>query len=437
MDDLVPAFFVTLVGALLAVLQASRFARWESTVLIAAFAAHVFSAFVQIWFTKGLYGGGDLFGYTWSGETIAAVLRADFPRFGPEVLRLLFHQVAVLPVEGFGGGSSTGAMQALAGFLTYFTSGSTYTLCLIVAVAAHFGTVALYQAFSASFPEMLHPRLAFASMLVPSLVFWSSALLKEAVAMAGLGYLMLGMVRFKQKFSLLAAAQFAFGGLVIALIKAYILFPVVLAAGAWFYLESGNGKSRVVQPAHLLFGMAVAASGVIVLGRLFPEYALDNLAEQAASHQEAGMLVRGASTYSIGDPTQTTLTGQLAFAPLALITSLFRPFLFESTNVQIGVNALETTAILFLSFRALLRRGLAGTWALLSRSPMLVFCTLFTLSFGVAVGLTTTNLGALSRYRMPLVPFLWALVLVLDAKNYYVTAPAEAPAPILLRKRAL
>jgi hypothetical protein len=191
MDDLVPAFFVMLVGALLATLQAARFSRWESVVLVMSFAAHVFSAFVQIWFTKGLYGGGDLFGYTWSGETIAAVLRADFPRFGPEVLRLLFHQVAVLPVEGFGGGSSTGAMQALAGFLTYFTSGSTYTLCLIVAVAAHFGTVALYQAFSASFPEMLHRRLAFASMLVPSLVFWSSALLIEAVAMAGLGYLML------------------------------------------------------------------------------------------------------------------------------------------------------------------------------------------------------------------------------------------------------
>jgi hypothetical protein len=38
------------------------------------------------------------------------------------------------------------------------------------------------------------------------------------------------------------------------------------------------------------------------------------------------------------------------------------------------------------------------------------------LLFGMAVGLTTTNLGTLSRYRMPLVPFFAALlVLFMDA----------------------
>ena len=138
----------------------------------------------------------------------------------------------------------------------------------------------------------------------------------------------------------------------------------------------------------------------------------------------------------MGNPTQTTLVGQLAFAPLALVTSLFRPFLFEADSFLVAVNALETAAILFLTIRALARRGFGGAWRLISESPMLVFFTLFTLGFGVAVGLTTTNLGALSRYRVPLVPFFWGLVLILDSREFgAVAARADRTRPALPVRR--
>jgi hypothetical protein len=51
-------------------------------------------------------------------------------------------------------------------------------------------------------------------------------------------------------------------------------------------------------------------------------------------------------------------------------------------------------------------------WRTLTSSSPLMFCAAFTLTLGVAVGLATTNLGTLSRYRMPLVPFFVAMVLV-------------------------
>ena len=46
--------------------------------------------------------------------------------------------------------------------------------------------------------------------------------------------------------------------------------------------------------------------------------------------------------------------------------------------------------------------------------PFLVFCTVFVIAFGIAVGLTSTNLGTLSRYRSPILPFFAVLLLVLD-----------------------
>ena len=275
-----------LVGAFAALLQASRFSPWERPLLILSFVAHVSSAFLQVWLTRSVYGGGDLFNYADLGETLAALLRVDFSRFAPEVLRILLHGTGALPFQVPGVGSSTGSMIALAGLLSYLTAGSTYTLCLLVALGAYFGGVALYRALSITFPAVLHRRLLFAATLVPSMVFWTSALLKEGVAMSGLGYVMLGLVRVRREGGVMPLVEILAGAFVVGLIKAYILFPLVLSGTVWFYFELGRSKGRALRLSHLIFGGLLAAGGVVVLGRLFPQYALDNLAEQAASNKK-------------------------------------------------------------------------------------------------------------------------------------------------------
>jgi hypothetical protein len=49
----------------------------------------------------------------------------------------------------------------------------------------------------------------------------------------------------------------------------------------------------------------------------------------------------------------------------------------------------------------------------LFRTPLLVFSLVFVLVFGVGIGLAAMNLGSLSRYRAPLMPFYVTLLLVL------------------------
>jgi hypothetical protein len=105
----------------------------------------------------------------------------------------------------------------------------------------------------------------------------------------------------------------------------------------------------------------------------------------------------------------------MAFAPLALGTALFRPFIFEVRNVQTALAAVETTALLLLLFSSASRRSWRGIWRDCASSPELMFCLVFTLMMATAVGLTTTNLGTLSRYRMPMEPFLALLVLTISA----------------------
>jgi hypothetical protein len=68
------------------------------------------------------------------------------------------------------------------------------------------------------------------------------------------------------------------------------------------------------------------------------------------------------------------------------------------------------------------------------RNPLLRFALCFTVLFGTGVGLATTNMGTLSRYRIPLMPLFGPIIFYLYNRAQSprrlalpVTTPAPAP----------
>jgi hypothetical protein len=428
MNEFLPILLVVIASFAVAALQANSFSPIESRWILGSFGAHVAGAFAQVWFTHAMYGAGDMTVYAQTGDGLAALMRYDPGQFIPEVVKLLFHQEAKLPIEIIGVGTSTGTMSAVAGFLILVTGGSIYTASCCVAVGAHFGQVALYRGLRMALPDAPLKRVLFSALLVPSMVFWSSALVKEGVATLGLGYAFYGIQRVLRGQKLAPAPALALGTVIIGITKPYILLALLAGTTAAFIFNAPKHRQVLNRPLNIIVGAVVGLAGTAVILSLFPNYNPDAVAEEAARLQEVGQIVTGTSTYTIGDPTQRSLAGQLAFAPLALVTALFRPFIFEARSAQIFVNALETTAVLVLLIRVLYRRGLPSLWSAVVSQPMHVFSLTYMLLFGVGIGLTTTNLGTLSRYRMPLIPFLWSFVLVLGAD-----AAAGSRAPTLAR----
>ena len=69
------------------------------------------------------------------------------------------------------------------------------------------------------------------------------------------------------------------------------------------------------------------------------------------------------------------------------------------------VNSVEMTVILYMVIMAFVRTGRVALLRWAWRSPDIMASLAFVLSFSFAVGLATTNLGTLSRYRVPMMPF--------------------------------
>ncbi|MFZ1864965.1 MAG: hypothetical protein WAU39_12130, partial [Polyangiales bacterium] len=215
------------------------------------------------------------------------------------------------------------------------------------------------------------------------------------------------------------------GAVPLMLTKPYILFPLVLAGGAWYYWARSLKRGRVrVRPAYFVVAALVGVGGIVMLGHYFPEYSIENFTARTSDLQQLGR--RGGSAFALTEGAPTTLVGQFAYAPAALLTSLFRPALFEVHNIPTFANAVETTVFTLLFARILFTRNLARVRREITDSPLLVFCVVFVIAFGIATGLAASNMGTLARYRSPLLPFFAVLLLVLGRPRRALSSAREA-----------
>jgi hypothetical protein len=363
------------------------------------------------------YGYGDIFAYSSRGRVAAAFLRSDFLSFAPGLAKVLFQSSDIPPLPFTVMQGSTGSMQTIASFAMFFFNDSLYAACAAIAGVAFLSKLALYGAVKRELLDIPRRSLLFCCMLVPSTVFWSCVLLKESIAMIGVCVVVHAWQRFVSgKRGLLVWLSLVAGSLMILLIKGYI-FPVLgVSLAVWYFLNSLRAQRDAF--TFKLWHVAIAAGLMLVIvvgtGLMMPQFALDNIEEEIAKTQAQTMGQRetGDSGYMLGDPAGDS-SSQLSLAPLALLTSLFRPLLFEARNPLVLISALEMSFFVVFTCVVLYRRKITGTLSETFRRPILGLCLTFMIGFGTGVGLATTNLGTLVRYRMPLIPFFAVFLVTL------------------------
>ena len=129
-----------------------------------------------------------------------------------------------------------------------------------------------------------------AIFFVPSFIFWSSGIVKEAVVVGCFGFFCGGLYDFlsRRRVASLIVALLGVGG--VAVVKPYVLFPLALAVGAWLNARRqrrGGWAMRVI-------AVVAALLAIVLLSKLFPAYGFDRLAESVAGQQVVPQ-VRGES----------------------------------------------------------------------------------------------------------------------------------------------
>lgn len=394
------------------------------------FAGAVFIALVYEYY----YGGGDTYNYFHQAKVINSSLSNSLetwfklifnypvetnPELYPYVSQLIWYD------------GSAYMVSVIAALLGLF-SGTTYIpIALLFAYFSFTGVWAMYRTFVGIYPK-LYKELAVVFFFIPSTFVWGSAVFKDTICMFGLGWLTYTTFRIfiNRDFSRRNFFMLTLSFYLIYSIKIYILLGFLPALSVWL-LTTYSAKIRIagIRFMSKVIFIVIAIIGFFFFSRIFAKelerYSLDNIADTAATTRSYIFYISGeeGSAYDLGE-FDPSIGGILKKFPQAVVVTLFRPFLWEARKVIVILSALEALLFLYFTVKAFTVSGLKVTIRLIGKDPNLLFFLVFSLVFAFAVGISSYNFGALSRYKIPCLPYYGAFLVVLIYHQKLNTEPS-------------
>jgi hypothetical protein len=269
------------------------------------------------------------------------------------------------------------------------------------------GAWLLAREISRKFPNAAAASF-FSFLFFPSLVFWSSGIIKETIALAALfflSYLLLvgwnaGRLRWFEWLLACLAIWLAWS------LKYYWCAVFLAISASSVIVKFVSNRFFWKKGAFVLLWFLIVLLMGLVVSLVHPNFYTDRFVQVVVENYQAYRIIGGESLIDYGE-LNPTFWSLATHAPWGLITGLFRPFIWETHNALSLIYSLENAGILLLSIFSLTR--LKNIWS----SPdwiLIVSILVYTIVLGVFLSLSTPNFGTLARYRVGFLPFFVFLV---------------------------
>ncbi|MFT7160537.1 MAG: hypothetical protein ACI9GZ_001713 [Bacteroidia bacterium] len=297
--------------------------------------------------------------------------------------------------------------------LVLSVTGSNYWLASIYFSLFSFaGTFYFVKQLSIKYPALTNSA-SIAFLFFPSIVFWSSGILKESVVfgimMFMLGFFMTYLNSKKINFWHLILS--VLGAWLIILIKYYIaavFLPILMIVFIISIIINRNLLGSL-NPIYQYLGILLLALGVFYWATTI-QFNLDLSRVYSvvkANQVEILRISDQASVINYLDETGSTLM-ILVNLLIALFSGLFRPLIPELSSIAQIFSSIENILILALFILFLRTKR-----SLINQNKFLVAgLILFILTLSSLLAYSSPNLGTLARYKVYYMPFFLFLVLI-------------------------
>lgn len=250
-----------------------------------------------------------------------------------------------------------------------------------------------------------------AFLFLPSVVFWSSGLLKESLAMPCLYFLVALLLKawFNERLSS--------GSYLMAVVCLWVLWQLKYYYVAIFLPVAFTTllyKFAVGQPLaqsairELLIWTGIFLLPVIVISFLHPNFHPGRLLEVIVENNAAYNQLSDPGDLVHFSALQATPLSIVKNAPWALFSGLFRPLFWETSAIIQVLPAIENTVIFILFLAACFRltryKGAA-------HRPLILAGIVYVTLLCILITLSAPNFGTLSRYRIGYISFFVLLIL--------------------------
>lgn len=303
-------------------------------------------------------------------------------------------------------------------FPSYLFGNSYICIGMCFAFFALGGSIRMFKTFLYYFPKF-RKEIAIATLFLPDVVYWSSGFLKDSICFGCVGFILYGILNiFIRKQKVFASVLVVLiAGYLLFSIKVYILLTLIIAMLIWLFSEVNSlVKDKLLRRIFAFMTFAIAAVVGLFLLNYFTseagleEYKLEKLAEQTAVQRNNFDMI--ATGFKQGSSFSYNTSNPVLLFFYGIMATFFRPFLWEINAPIVLFSAIEALIFTLLTVNIIFKKGVATFFGCILKDPRLLMCFVFAMVFSSVVGSSSTNFGALSRYKIPCLPFYMLMLLI-------------------------
>jgi hypothetical protein len=291
-----------------------------------------------------------------------------------------------------------GSVSIAAGIVMAIVGVNQLATFLVLSFLSFIGAIFFYRAFTLTFAGGDHRRYALMLFLMPSLIFWTADVSKEALMMLALGLIAYGAAKFlaRKRGGFILVAPGVFIGAYVRPNELLLMiagFAVAMMIPTASSRKSFGGVRRLISLV-FLGGLLVLSAQVTV------KYLHQGINTSSLQTTNANNTITGGSG---GVP----YSSNYAYYPRDVYEVLFNPLPFNAHGFGERVAALENTIIVVLILTSLRNLRLVPRAAF--ARPYVMLCLVYTVTFIYAFA-SLGNLGLIERERVLVIPFLFVLL---------------------------
>lgn len=296
-------------------------------------------------------------------------------------------------------------MFKISSLLSIFTFGNYWLMATYCSLFSFWGMWLSAKSLVAIFPKT-DLALFISFFVFPSIIFWTSGLLKESIAIgiihALLAFCLNILIHKKVRFWYFVLIP-VFLWLLWRL-KYYYFALTVFCLFAFIVTFLINKKYNLAVFKQTLLWFATAFSLLLLAPFIHSNLSFDAILwaltqsnQVMASQSPVGNIIHYINL-------QENIWSFILNAPLAIFAVFFRPFIGEGGNVFKLFMGVENLFILLLFFNLILKKY--SKKAIKKHFPILLTAFVYIILTGILLAFAAPNFGALARYKMAFLPFL-------------------------------
>ena len=296
--------------------------------------------------------------------------------------------------------------------LTFFTFRSYFAMTMICSFISFKASWILYEYVVQHFN--INSRYAAIGILfLPSTAFWCTGITKDMLIYSCVVYLLITFFKFMSRKNTDFKMNYFYVFLSIFIvysIRDFMLLTVLGPLAIAYGLRLANKQKSSFAKNFII---------LLLITSLFGSMFIFMSSEKATEFSTEAKVIQddlknnqtyGSNKYDLGI-TDFSPLGMIKAMPISIFTSFYRPFIWEAQSLFVQLSAVEAFFFILLTLNFILSGNLIAKISIIRSNEFLMASFVFSIILGFFAGYTSGLFGVLVRFKSPLLPFLFLVLL--------------------------